>query len=194
MKTQRKRLQRYYLYDPDTDAFDGIGFPVKNHEWVTDLHWKDAPRIETWKPRRCEVLTDDSRRPGDFPTLNNYGSIPVMSERAWIALRPLIGRWCEALPIIHPSGEPYYVVHVMNTLDCLDKAKSDASYSEVRKERINEIYRYAFRHEMLTGQHIFKLPHFSGGELIVDDEFRKIVQANRLKGLLFKELPLVEED
>jgi hypothetical protein len=44
---------------------------------------------------------------------------------------------------------------------------------------------------MLVGKHIFKLPLESGAELLVDDEFRRLVESNGLRGLLFKELPLV---
>ena len=41
----------------------------------------------------------------------------------------------------------------------------------------------------LSGKHIFKLPRESGAELIVDEDFRRAVEGNGLKGLQFRELP-----
>ncbi len=190
MTVQKFPHQRYYRYDPDSNSFAGIGFSMDDDDAITDIHWTDAPLLATWKPRRCHVFDDDPPVDGDFPSLCNFCRIPLMSERAWIALRPLIGFCCEALPIIHPSGRPYFIVHVMNTIDCLDAEASEVSRSEVRKNRINRIYRYALKDRMLYGQHLFKLPYLSGGELIVNDEFRKCVEKNGLRGLCFEGLPM----
>jgi hypothetical protein len=43
---------------------------------------------------------------------------------------------------------------------------------------------------MLEGKVIFKLPLESGAELLVNETFRNAVEAHKLKGLLFTELPL----
>ena len=108
-------------------------------------------------------------------------------------MEPLIGYCCEALPIIHPTGKPYYIIHVMETVDCLVEDKS-----EVRRRqydgRILQIYKYAFKYNLLVGKHIFKLPFMSGSKLLIDDEFRKAVEQNGLKGLVFKAVPLVGEE
>ena len=53
------------------------------------------------------------------------------------------------------------------------------------------IYEYAFKHETLDGKQLFKLPRDSGGKLIMDDEFRRTVEVNGLKGLRFNELLLL---
>jgi len=127
---------------------------------------------------------------GDFPSLGNYNMLPVMSQRAWEALRPLIGHCCEALPIIHPSGRPYYIIHVMNTIDALDEDRSEVK--RFSDDGIMRVVRYALKSDLLEDQHIFKLPHESGGDLLVDDEFRRVVEENGLQGLIFKPIPLVE--
>ncbi len=191
MTGQKLSHRRYYRYDPLANSFAGVGFSTDDDdEAISDIHWTDSHLSATWKPRRCHVFDDNPPIEGDFPSLSNLRRIPLLSERAWVALRQLIGFCCEALPIIHPSGRHYFIVHVMNTIDCLDVEASEVSRSEVRKNRINRIYRYAFKDAMLHGEHIFKLPHLSGGELIVDDEFRKCVETNRLRGLCFEELPM----
>jgi len=190
---QTVNKKRYYLYNPDANGFAGVGFSLADNDKITRIHFNDEPLSATWKPRSCHIFDDNPPTDGDFPSLSNFNEIPLMSERAWTALRPLIGYCCEALPIIHPSGEAYFIVHVMNTIDALDADASNVRRHEGPKpedRRIYRIDRYAFRNKMLRGQHLFKLPHLSGSELIVDDEFRRAVEANRLRGLLFRELPL----
>jgi hypothetical protein len=150
----------------------------------------NAPVLDTWTPVVAHVFEDNPGTDGDFPSLSNYNELPVMSERAWVALRPLIGYCCEALPIIHPAGKPYFIVHVMETIDGLDANRSEVKH--FTDGGIMRIVRYSFKPEMLQDKHIFKLPRESGGELVVDDDFRRAVEANGLKGLQFKELPMVQ--
>lgn len=180
---------RYYVYRPDANRFNGIGLKTEDRD-VIKVRNIDAPVLETWTPVVVHGFDDNPGKEGDFPSLSNFNEIPVMSERAWDALHPLISYCCEALPIIHPTGKPYFIIHVMETIDGLD-----ADRSEVKRYTdggIMRVVRYSFKPEMLKGKHIFKLPLESGGELIVDDDFRRAVEANGLKGLQFKELPMVE--
>jgi len=184
----------YYRYRPDADNFAGIGF-----EWEIDsseekrvlgVHNIDYPVIAEWTPPVAHGFEDNPPTEGDFPSLSNYWRIPVMSQRAWAALRPLIGDCCEALPIVHPSGQPFYIIHVMQTIDALDDERSEL-WRNPATGRVGDISCYAFKYELLAGKHIFKLPRESGGELLVDDEFRKAVEQHGLKGLLFHPVPQV---
>ncbi len=114
----------------------------------------------------------------------------MMSERAWTALKPIIGDACEALPVIHPFAGTYFLIHVMRTIDALDVDASEVDRYQSGDKRIARIYRYSFRPKLIEGKHIFKLPRDCGRSLIVDDEFRKAVEANQLRGLRFRELPM----
>jgi hypothetical protein len=182
--------QRHYLYNPDANSYAGVGFSMDDDDAITEIRSIDLPMLASWKPLRCHVFDDNPPIEGDFPSNSNYRRVPIMSERAWTVLRPLIGFSCEALPIIHPSGRAYFIVHVMKTIDCLDVDASTVSRCGIGDDRIDRIYRYAFKQRMLSGEHIFKLPLLCGGELIVDDDFRKAVERNRLHGLTFRELPM----
>lgn len=182
-----KKKRTFYEYNPDPDTYSSIIFDSSVHKEIFEIHYSDEPLLPTWKPKRCRVYT--MPQSGDFPTLIDHFRIPVMSTRAWTALRPLIGYCSEALPIIHPSGEEYFLIHVMNTIDALDVDVSEVSRTGEKIPLIQRVYRYAFHEEKLVGQPLFKLPFESGSDMIVDDEFRKVVEANRLRGLKFKELP-----
>lgn len=187
---------KYYRYRPDANNFAGIGF-----EWdfdspeekrVLGVHDIDHPVLVEWTPPVAHGFDDNPPTEGDFPSLSNYWRIPVMSQRAWDALRPLIGYCCEALPIIHPSGRPFSIIHVMETIDALDEERSELRRSQI-DGRVNRVFKYAFRDNLLAGKHIFKLPLESGGELLIDDEFRQAVEKNGLQGLVFNPLPLADE-
>jgi hypothetical protein len=181
----------FYRYQPNANNFAGIGFSMADNERIVQVHFTDTPLADSWIAPVAHGFEDNPETEGDFPSLSNFNEIPVMSERAWEVLRPLISYCCEALPISHPTGKTYFIIHVMDTVNCLDAAKSDLTRNATTG-RVNRIRRYAFKSGMLHGKHIFKLPLESGGELIVDDVFRNTVETNDLKGLRFKELPVGE--
>jgi hypothetical protein len=182
---------RFYRYQPDANSFAGIGFSMADNERVVQVHFSDAPLADQWVAPVAHGFDDNPETEGDFPSLSNFNEIPVMSQQAWEALRPVIGYCCEALPIIHPTGKPYFIIHIMTTVDGLDCAKSDLTRNATTG-RVNRIRKYAFHHKLLHDKHAFKLPLESGGELIVDEDFRKAVEVNGLRGLRFKELPVVQ--
>lgn len=181
----------FYNYRPDANNYAGIGFSKDSKERVVDVHFTDAPLADGWKVPVAHGFEDNPEAEGDFPSLSNYNKIPVMSQRAWGLLRPLIGDCCEALPIVYPTGEPYFIIHVMKSIDGLDADRSTLTRNATTG-RVNGIYKYAFKTGMLDGHHIFKLPLESGAGLFVDDVFRQAVESNHLKGLLFSPLPMAD--
>ena len=172
------------------DDYASVGLADADHDRVLGIRRIDRPLAAEWSPPTTFRYEDDPPEDGDFPSLNDYCSIPIMSQRAWDVFLPLIGDCCEALPIDHPSGKPFYIIHVMKTIDALDEERSELC--RLSDGRVSRTYKYAFKPGLLTGQHIFKLPLMSGGELLVDDEFRRVVEDNNLKGLLPKPLPMVD--
>src|SRR5579884_164354 len=182
---------RYYVYRPDANNFAGIAADLTADERVTGIHYEDRSLSTSWTPVTFHGFDDNPPEEGDFPSLSNFWRIPVFSQRAWDALHTLVGYCCEALPIIHPTGKPFYIIHVMETIDCLDEARSELTRNPVTN-RVSRIFRYALKTNRLRGKHIFKLPRESGAELLVDDVFRKAVEDNDLKGLIFKELPRID--
>ena len=114
----------------------------------------------------------------------------MFSQRAWDVLSARIDcRW-EALPIIHPSKKPFYLIHVMEVIDCVDHARSEIEYYD--DGRVASIERYCLKPELLVGKHIFRTPMASGSDLLVDDVFRQVVEGHKLKGLEFHAIPRVD--
>lgn len=79
----------------------------------------------------------------------------------------------------------------MKCIDALNLIESEFTRNSV-SGRVNRIYRYSLKEEMLHGKHLFRLPLESGGEVLVDDVFRETVEKNNLKGLLFNPIPRVQ--
>ncbi len=181
----------YYEYHPAANDFAGVAAAHIDNRRVLDVHFHDTPFAATWSPTVLHGFDEDSLAEGDFPSLSNFRSIPLVTELAWLILKPVIGYCCEVLPVVYPTGGSYFIVHVMETIDCLDLTRSEVRRSKI-DGRINRIFKYVFEAEKLRGKHIFKLPREHGRELIVDDVFRKVVESNNLVGLQFKELPMAE--
>jgi hypothetical protein len=183
-------MEHYYVYKPDANNYAGIGVSCDDDDFIIRLHNDNLPLLPQWIPLFAHRFDNDAAlKDGDFPSLTNFWRVPVMSQRAWDRLYPLIGYCCEPLPIVHPSGKPFFVIHVMETIDCLDTDRSEVK--RFSDGGIMRVIRYAFNDEMLIGKHIFKLPRECGGELIVDDEFRQAVERNSLNGLDLQELRLI---
>jgi hypothetical protein len=194
MKEDRDNKQRYYAYEPDADAFAGVTFVNFSSEAdersVVDLHWDDSPYGATWKPLECVGFDDNPPRIGDFPSVSDYNRVPMMSSKAWESLRPVIANFCEPLAVKHPFQGEYFLVHVLRTINALDESRSEVERRSFEDPRIRQVLQYAFKQDMIDGIHIFKLPNKSGSELIVDDLFRRTVEAKGLQGLIFRELPM----
>lgn len=184
----------YYEYDPDSNNFNSLGL-IENRSGSTDCAYVLTmcrnlnPVADDWvSPQFHGFDEDDVGVEGDFPSYTHYRSIPIFSERAWRVLEPLLRKYVEPLPINHPAGDLYFLIHVINRIDVLDEKRSEFLRNRTTGH-IAFITKYAFVEDNIRGYPIFQLSN--GGTLVVTDEFRQIVEENDLKGLLFKALPMV---
>ena len=180
---------RYYHYKEDFSVA-GLGTHALTGDQLGDIFHCDRPLASQWKPIRVLVLDHEPREEGDFPPFYDYPRLPVFSQMAWDVLSASIAcRW-EALPIIHPSGKPFYLVHVMEMIDCVDHARSECEY--YNDGGVASIERYCLKPELLVGKHVFRTPIDSLGDLLVDDVFREVIESRKLKGLKFRAIPRVD--
>jgi hypothetical protein len=180
---------KWYKYDPDSDEFDWIMIPVDDQETVLDLHFDSKSVAASWNP----IVVQARKSSGgleDFPGLANCGHLPIFSQRAWDVMHPLIAYCCEALPIKHPSGKPFYIINVLDMIDCLDEERSVVK--RFLDGRIMRVIQYHFMTGLLKGKHIFKTPLKSSADLLVSQVFRQWVEEHGLKGLLFRDLPMAK--
>jgi hypothetical protein len=142
-------------------------------------------KLELWEG---EYAKREKKKPvADF--MNSGLAIKAVSQSAKEVLESLILEQVEFLPFDTPVGK-YYGLHV-NYVDCLDLSKVTAKYFS--DGRVMRVVKYAFYWEKLEGIHIFRLPELGLSRLFVSDEFKQTVEKNKLTGLMFYPIPLVEE-
>jgi hypothetical protein len=180
-----------YRIIPNSDVYEYIYARVEDRELL--YFSKAQPMLAIWKSipvlpdeRTLDNSMNDSiPQKGDFPSL--YHSTPVFSQRAWKVLSPLISKSVEALPLIHPSGDTYFAINVIDVIDCLDLTKTKITTNEVTG-RVSSIQAYCLKTHLLKNKHMFKIPETSGLEVLVSEEFKEATEINGLKGLLFRRI------
>jgi hypothetical protein len=118
----------------------------------------------------------------DFPVCSM--GPPILSQKAWAILRPLIGNTVEALPAITPFGI-YFALNVLDVIDCLDYKRSDFSYYPASMGGgIHRIIKCHLKSSLIRDKPMFKIPERMA-QAIVSDEFKESVVDASLKGLEF---------
>jgi hypothetical protein len=185
---------RYYRYTEcgDYDFASIVVSDLPDGSDAAQIHWEDWPRAPSWTPLRIADVVDVEdgmkQEVGDFP-MGVF--LPIFSARAWeILSRRIECRW-EALPLSHPRLPRLCLIHVMETIDCVDLDRSE--FYRYPSGRVGRIQRFCLKPEKLEGKHIFKTSAESGHDLLVDDVFREVVQQEGLRGLKFRQglIPLV---
>ncbi|MEZ0265866.1 MAG: DUF1629 domain-containing protein [Phycisphaerae bacterium] len=175
-----------FLYRPDANRFAGIGIDGEFDDVIGRIHKSDVPLLPTWRPIPFHWFSDNQPTRGDFPSLSNYWVVPVMSESAETILNSRLHGRYEALPIYGGSTDRLSILHVMETVDCLDLEKSEVErYSD---GGVMRVLRYAVRREEVEGRHVFKLPQEHGRALIIDQVFKDWITDAGLTGLTFRKL------
>ena len=136
-----------------------------------------------WKPFPFR-FDEKKKKFSDFPFLNTH--LYAISERALVVLKDMIDHYVEILPLnIENSDLEYYAMNVIQTYD-IDVARSDFFDNT---DPVS-VFAYAFPDDILPQAPIFKLTDdIQSGftRTYVSEEFREIVETNKLVGLLFDE-------
>jgi len=140
-------------------------------------------RKDNWKPVRCCPADEKHRRPlGDFTGVSP--SSMFLSAKGADALKAVLNGKVELLATECEAGE-YYLLNVTNIIDAFDHEHSFVKRFP-NSEKIMNVYKFEFKKEALADNHIFRLREKS--DLLVDDEFRKLVIENNLTGFVFREV------
>ena len=109
--------------------------------------------------------------------------IPVFSKNALQHLMPLIGENIEPLKLDYE--EPYYAINVTRVVDAINYGRSEYITFNDSKEIVT-FSKYSFLPEKVKGVPIFKISDARSSFPLVSDEFKQIVEANNLKGFVFR--------
>ncbi len=167
---------------------------AEGYEWVNccddadyEIFWSldGSSRTKNWKAVKVRRVRADERQAfnaSDFPWLGAHAL--VMRQKTVEALRDMLERSGEILPLATDDGTVLWVLNVTRVLDAIDE-----QHSEVLRfpgsGRIMRIKSLAFLEPTVRGVDIFRLPH-RASSTYVSDRFVKAVQGAGLEGLEFK--------
>jgi len=138
-----------------------IGEPMLN-QWV-------QPPLEVVDGEICDVI---SYRPGAL----------IISKHAMEKMTPFIENEVEFLPIKLKGMGDYYVLNVVNVIDCLDMSKSEVRYHADGKT-VRTIRDYKFYENMIDNVCLFKIPQSAGSEILATEKFKCLMDELNIKGL-----------
>lgn len=110
----------------------------------------------------------------------------ILNEKSYKALYPYLKNHSQIFKI-KSDNKIFYVVNVIDIIDCLNYDKSELKYFS-SSGRVMDVQKYVFKTEKLKNATIFKLPEFPKSISYVTEEFKKVVEENNIKGFKFKEL------
>ena len=169
-----------YRLIQDSDRYDSLLVANRDDGSIFD-QFGESPLLPSWRPVVVNLFSVGQS--GDFPSLRR--DVPVFSERAWQALRPLIDSHVEAL-LLAGTTDPYFAIHVTDIADCLDHSRSEIK--RLPSGGVMRVLDYKFNLECLGDRSIFKLPETVIQEVLVSEKFKMVVKRNRLKGLIFRKI------
>lgn len=187
MSHDKSSASKIFLIDPDPDRHDDlITIPQPGVAWyrIFNRLSRGARCAGWWQPITMEWSWATVRRnrgkPVDFIGLMGNGL--TFSERTAEALTPLVGDMIELLPLICDGPERFYVVNMLDIVDCLDEKRSTTDrYSD---GQISSVKKYVFTPSSTDGHHLFKCKQCLLHNL-VSAEFKARVEENHLVGAYF---------
>jgi hypothetical protein len=151
--------------------------PTLNFFWGYE-HLKDSSVPETYVPVRVELELREQE--GDFPCPPCSLPTITLTDRTKDLLGSMISERNILLPVLCGS-EFFYVVRA-EEIECLDYSHSIVN--RYYNGTVQAIKEFSFKEKPLVDKHIFRLPEIKR-YLFVSDQFKKCVEDNNLKGLVF---------
>jgi hypothetical protein len=144
-------------------------------------HCQGKKEAEHWKKPKVYIVDNDNKNDPLVDIL--YGDLGVyfVSEHFKQKMERFLNNYVEFLPLGDIRGVPYFVLNVVNVIDCLDKNRSDIFYSPSFPEKILNVHQYVFKNIPIDGP-IFKVPE-DITEIFVTDKFTNMILKNGITGV-----------
>jgi len=181
---------KVYKVECDVNRFQSF-VAEDGNVWATGaLTFDGSPKADTWRQVKMRIL-EPNLIAGDFIRVAS-GAFAVR-DRAVEVIRTVAERSGELLPLDY-RGERFWVINSVGAFDLLDHDAVEWVYGKSTGKPIG-VKKYAFSPSIMVERPLFKLPHSARGFIFTteglmapEDEFKGVVEAAGLTGLLFKEV------
>ncbi|GAA4737608.1 imm11 family protein [Flavisolibacter ginsenosidimutans] len=154
-------------------------------ETVTNCFEKLNSVMSSWRP--LYMFRGEPKKHPDFFEIDAT-SVIAISQKAVDRLKQFLEKDIELLPLETDAGR-YYVLNVMNIVDCLNK--NESVYTSTNNGLIAAYTSLEFIQEKIADNVIFKIPELPYHTFITD-EIQDRCETEKVKGLMFDpELNLV---
>lgn len=123
-------------------------------ELIYEALSSDQPMIQEWSALTVDF--EDTGRPADI--LNRFNGALVISKKVKDILEQQSIEQIEFLPILTDAGEAYYILHVLNIIDCIDTGTSKVRMVHGDTNQFDE-YSLVLHAESLEQQHMFRIKY-----------------------------------
>lgn len=171
---------------PNKSSISLVSFdPQKFIEF--ELPYFDGEVLPVPWPKEYRLITDNQKyKYNDYAIYLNH--IPVISEKVFKIVTPLVNDLVQFLPVQH-SDFNFYICNIINVIECVDAEKSIPD--TILDGEIRSYSKISFLESVLKNnekRHIFKIPELTRLTYFVSDEFRELLLANNIKGIDFIEI------
>jgi len=170
-------LDKFMGFDPDWKITQGVSVV---EEFPDDVRFRMHPE----RPNDT-VLTDD---------LRNLQNMIVGSDRLAEFLRSQGFDDLELLPVSiinhkkKPIKERYFIIHPLNPISCIDKARSKIEMSPIAPANIAEVYKLALNEKQIdNGRQVFRVAGL-GGPIFVSRKLAAKLDKEQFSGLGWEEI------
>lgn len=171
---------RIWQLNFELDEYDNL-VPLQNFTVEEIQSFDGRKHSDNWIP--IQVVRMEPEKKLELSDAPGF-TIPVFSKKALECLYPLIKNEIEVLPLIFEERE-YFGINVIKVLDAIDYEKS--IYKTFRDgKRIMAFKKYFFIPDKIKNVSIFKITDEKTRYAFVSDEFKTIVENNKLTGFKFK--------
>lgn len=193
------KINEYWIVrlDPENYRVFTKGANFQRNIDLSNLLRSGKSLPEIWDPVFLTLYQGDEQEDGDV-IRETSKSVPdfaggmlgfSVNEKAYSIIKPLISNQVVFLPLNTEVGL-YYELDIQE-INCVDTENSEkVLFSDGKIMRITQ---YKFYEDKLEEKHIFKSSDAMLKPIFVSNEFKKLVEENKLTGLTFHPIPLIDK-
>ncbi|MCD8401329.1 hypothetical protein G1K75_12790 [Tenacibaculum finnmarkense] len=174
---------KYYILETD-EGFDWIwSKEIELRRFSMDF--EGLPMNTDWKEIEVDYVDKGNR---DFDICVATSPLYILSKKSANLLENILIEYGELLPMKSPNNN-YVGFHCTNIIsNALIIKDCEIDWLDKDEGWINGIKEYAFDNEKIKNSLIFRVPSKYSYETFFSEKLKLIIEENKLKGFVFKEI------